>query len=248
MKPAMTPQQEQLTDISAGPLALYRSLAVGAGSWAELLYYEMCATLLSPLPGLLGFGLRGLAYPYLFKRCGKRPALGRGVIIRVPGQISIGSGVLVDDFAVLDVRGAAGGIEIEDYVSIGRFSTIAAKGGLISLGAGVNIGSYCRIATQSRLEVGESALIAAYCYIGPGNHRQGDDMRPLISQEMEIKGGVRIGARAWIGARATILDGVKIGEGAVVGAHALVREDVPPGAVAVGSPARIVKRADAVGA
>ena len=66
------------------------------------------------------------------------------------------------------------------------------------------------------------------------------DDAPLISQPMEIKGGVSIGAHAWLGARVTIMDGVKIGEHAVVGAHFFVKDDVPDYAVVVGTPAKIV--------
>ena len=49
-----------------------------------------------------------------------------------------------------------------------------------------------------------------------------------------------IGAGAWLGAGAKILDGVTIGDRAIVGAGAVVREAVPGGAIAVGIPARIV--------
>ena len=51
---------------------------------------------------------------------------------------------------------------------------------------------------------------------------------------------MRIGAGAWLGAGAKILDGVTIGDRAIVGAGAVVREAVPAGAIAVGVPARIV--------
>ena len=51
---------------------------------------------------------------------------------------------------------------------------------------------------------------------------------------------VRIGARAFIGARSIILPGVTIGDDAIVGAGSVVTRDVAPGMVAVGSPAREV--------
>ena len=121
-----------------------------------------------------------------------------------------------------------------------EYRTIAAKGGHITLGDGCSVGSYCRIAAQSRVDIGERVLIGAYCYVGPGNHTGGGEDTPLISQPMEIKGGVSIGAHAWLGARVTIMDGAKIGEHAVVGAHFLVKDDVPDYEVVVGTPAKIV--------
>lgn len=243
-KPAMTPQQALLTEERGSALAIYKDIAVGKRtSLAAWVYYEFCTTVLSGLPGLLGFGTRAVAYPALFAACGPKPAIGRGVLLRNPGSISIGKKLLLDDYAVLDARGEDASICVGDFVSIGRFTTIAAKNAQIMLGRGCNLGSYCRIASQSKIEIGESALIAAYCYIGPGNHQSADAETPLISREMEIKGGVKIGAHAWIGARSTILDGVTIGDGAIVGAHSLVLSDVPAGAVAVGSPARIIRAA-----
>lgn len=241
MKPAMTPQQAELTERSAGALAVYRGLAVGRASPFFLLRYELASILSSNLPGLCGYGLRALLYPGLFLSCGRKPAFGKGMLIRNPRSICLGDKVLLDDYTVLDARGVEAKINLGNHVSVGRFSTLAAKGGEISLADGVNIGSYCRIATQSRVQIGESVLVAAYCYIGPGNHQSGDEATPLISRQMEIKGGVKIGAHAWLGAHCTILDGVTVGEKAVIGAHSLVLDDVPDGAVVAGVPARRIK-------
>lgn len=239
--PAMTPQQAALTDVSRSALETYRELSVGASGWGFLVFNELVQTVFAGLTGIVGFAGRSLLYPKLFKKCGRRPAIGRGVVIRVPKAISLGSGVLVDDYATLDVRGRESSIEIQDRVSIGRFSTIAAKHGSIVLSNGCNIGSYCRIATNSKVIVGESVLVGAYCYVGPGNHTESSDGAPLISQPMDIRGGVEIGEHAWLGARVTVLDGVKIGKHAIIGAHSLVTEDVPDWAVAVGTPAKVIK-------
>lgn len=46
----------------------------------------------------------------------------------------------------------------------------------------------------------------------------------------------------WIGSNATILSGVRIGRGAVIGAGSVVTKDVPPLSIAVGNPAKVVKR------
>ena len=238
-KPAMTAQQAKFTG-GGSAIATYKELSVGKSSWAFFIYNEVIQLLFSNLAGFFGFGFRGVLYPSLFKSCGKRPAIGRGVLLRNPGNIELGNKVILDDNSVLDSRGDAGQISIGDYVSIGRFSTVAAKEGSISLEDGVNIGSFCRIATQSKVRIGKSTLVAAYAYIGPGNHQIGDEDTPLISQDMENKGGVEIGEYAWIGTRATILDGVKIGARAIIGAHSLVKDDVPEGAIVVGTPAKVI--------
>ncbi|RYY14386.1 MAG: acyltransferase, partial [Chitinophagaceae bacterium] len=46
----------------------------------------------------------------------------------------------------------------------------------------------------------------------------------------------------WIGANAIILPGVTIGENSVVGAGSIVTKSIPDRVVAVGSPARVVKK------
>jgi maltose O-acetyltransferase len=47
---------------------------------------------------------------------------------------------------------------------------------------------------------------------------------------------------AWIGRGAHVLKGVTIGRGAVVAAGSTVVTDVPDGALAMGVPARVLKR------
>lgn len=51
---------------------------------------------------------------------------------------------------------------------------------------------------------------------------------------------VRIGARAFVGARTIVLPGVTIGADAIVGAGSVVTRDIASGTVAVGAPAREV--------
>lgn len=242
--PAITPQQAKFSAQSSSALNIYRELSVGSGSWMSLLYYEFALLIASNLSGILGYGLRSLVYPSMFKEVKGRLSFGRGVTIRVPGQISIGRGVLVDDYSALDVRGNEGSIALGDYVALGRYSIIAAKFGHITIGPGSNVGSHCRIATQSRVAIGESVLIGAYSYIGPGNHTHNSGSGDLISAPMDIKGGVSIGDHSWIGAGSVILDGVSIGRRCIVGAQSLVKDDVPDGATVVGTPARIVRKAD----
>lgn len=229
---------EQQKKFAFGGLSEYRDLVSG-DSWINFIKEEFYSLFFANLPGLIGFGLRSVSLNQILKSCGKRPAFGRSVSLKRPSQISVGDRVLIDDYVSLEVKGREGRIELGDFVSIGKQTIVAAKNGSVFLAGGVNISSQCRIATQTSISIGESTLVAAYCYIGPGNHSRGAGS--IIEQPMDLKGGVSIGKNCWIGAGSTILDGVKIGDGATIGAHSLVLTDVPAGATAVGAPARIIK-------
>ncbi len=53
---------------------------------------------------------------------------------------------------------------------------------------------------------------------------------------------VRIGAGAWLGQNVVVMPGVTIGCNAVIGANSVVTSDVPDHSVAVGAPARLIRR------
>lgn len=55
---------------------------------------------------------------------------------------------------------------------------------------------------------------------------------------------ITIGDNVWLGGGAIVLPGVTIGENTVVGAGAVVARDLPADVVAVGNPARVVRRLD----
>jgi maltose O-acetyltransferase len=55
---------------------------------------------------------------------------------------------------------------------------------------------------------------------------------------------ITIGDNVWLGGGVIVLPGVTIGENTVVGAGAVVVRDLPADVVAVGNPARIVRRLD----
>jgi maltose O-acetyltransferase len=46
----------------------------------------------------------------------------------------------------------------------------------------------------------------------------------------------------WVGANAILLPGVHVGRGSVIGAGAVVTNPIPSGVLAVGNPARVVKK------
>lgn len=245
----MSQQQRRFSGGLGRKMKLYREFMLGPhSSRFSLFSYELYQILCSDVQGAIGLGLRGAFLPCFLKAGGRSLALGRGVTIRQPGAVTLGSNVIIEEFATLDIRSIKdengffnGSITLGDNVLIGRNSILVAKGGSISLGQAVNVSSFCRIATETQITVEDSVLIAAYSYIGPGNHLPIAADSAVMEGKMDHRGGVTIKKGAWIGAHSTVLDGVTVGEGAIVGAHSLVREDVPDFAIVAGIPAKIVR-------
>ncbi|ERH03467.1 MAG: bacterial transferase hexapeptide (three repeats) [Halorubrum sp. J07HR59] len=106
----------------------------------------------------------------------------------------------------------------------------------IDIGEGVSWGleSTPDVFWPERITVGDHAIIGYDATIL---------CHEFLQSEYRI-GNVEIGARAMIGASATILPGVTIGDGARVAANSLVTDDVPPGTTVAGVPAAVVSSAE----
>jgi putative colanic acid biosynthesis acetyltransferase WcaF len=84
------------------------------------------------------------------------------------------------------------------------------------------------------IHIGARATVAQEAYLCAGTHDFNSAALPLVVEPIEV------GEDAFIGARAFVLPGVRIGARAVVGAAAVVTRDVPEDAVVAGNPARIL--------
>ena len=137
------------------------------------------------------------------------------------------------------VRGTR--IEIGDEVLIDSFVRINPSGGsgdlIISARCYINAGTV--IYTGNGIFMGEGALIAANCTLAPTNHEYRSRAKTLLQQGfLPSKGGIRIGADAWIGANSVVLDGADIGQGAIIGAGSVVSGVIEPYRINVGTPLR----------
>lgn len=122
------------------------------------------------------------------------------------------------------------------------------------------LGDDCSVGTNAVLEhgnrIGDGTRIHSGCFLELttlGNHVFlgpnvvfTDDPHPACPRYEECRGGAVVEDLVKIGANATILPGVRIGRNSLVGAGAVVASDVPPDVVVAGSPARVVKRIDAL--
>jgi acetyltransferase-like isoleucine patch superfamily enzyme len=108
---------------------------------------------------------------------------------------------------------------------------------ILKEGASVGIGSI----VIGPVTMGEGSICSQNCFIGGQSHIFQDVSKDYLRQGVETK-QVVIGKNVWIGSNAVILLGVKIGDNSVIGAGSTVVDDIPPYSVAVGNPARVVKR------
>ena len=107
----------------------------------------------------------------------------------------------------------------------------------LKIGNNVFINSNCLAMARGGITIEDDVMLAANVQLLSNNHDE-YDRQVLLCKPIHIKKG------AWIGAGASILPGVTIGEYAIVGAGAIVTKDVGDYEVAVGVPAKTVKKFD----
>jgi acetyltransferase-like isoleucine patch superfamily enzyme len=238
-----TALQASLSDRSQSALQKYQSVFVGSTRWVRLVQYELVTCLLAPLPGALGFFSRKLVYPSFLGQVGEGVAFGRSMTIRHPRRITIGSRVLIDDYAVLDAKGENNeGITISDDAIIGRSTVLSCKNGNIHVGRNANIAMSCFIQSSGEVFIGDNVLISAYCYlIGGGDHKTDRTDIPIIAQGQVVR-GIRIEHNCLLGAGVKIQDGVSVGRDSIIGSGSVVTSDIPEFSVAAGVPAKVLKK------
>lgn len=89
--------------------------------------------------------------------------------------------------------------------------------------------------------IGNDVILAQNIVMSGLNHGYEDISIPPSLQKVSIK-PIIIAENVWIGANAVITAGVNVGKHSVIGAGSVVTKDVPPYSVAVGNPAKVVKK------
>jgi len=151
--------------------------------------------------------------------------LGRWVEIRSPERLRLGKRVVIDSGALLHCGGmewsqGRGGISIGDDTYVGPKTILFGAGGI---------------------DIGSHVLISPGVLITSHQHRFVTGDESIGSQPSEFD-SVVIEDNVWIGGNSTILPGVTIGSGSVVGAGAVVTKSVPRRTLAIGVPARVVRK------
>jgi acetyltransferase-like isoleucine patch superfamily enzyme len=112
----------------------------------------------------------------------------------------------------------------------------------MAIGNGVYIGRHAYFVSIDSITIGDGCVLSEYVYITDNAHGLHPNKGPIMTQPLESKGPVRIGARCFIGFRVSIMPGVTLGEHCVVGANSVVTHSFPSHSMIAGVPARLVKR------
>jgi len=221
----------------------YASLFLGEKNLFKLIRFELTILLFSGIPGALGFFLRRVFYPGLFRSVGRGVVFGKDITLRHPSKISIGDHTVIDDNVVLDAKGKDNeGIRIGRNVLIGRGSILSCKEGSIYLDDYVNISANCMLLSETEIRMGKYSFLAGRCYlVAGGNHTFEDLTTPIMFQPSISKGGIKIGEDVWLAAGVIVVDGVSIGRGTIVSAGSVVGTKLPENIVAMGMPAAKLK-------
>ncbi len=161
-------------------------------------------------------------------------AFGQGSMLCFPSgaifnerYIRIGSHTIIGPYVSLSAGMAPGQHMVSDPV--------------VSIGDRTMIGRGSHIVGHFSIEIGDDIQTGPYVYVTDQNHAYEDPELP-VGRQWPVERAVSIGSGSWLGTAVVVLPGARIGRNAVIGAGSVVTGDVPDHAVAVGSPARVVKR------
>jgi acetyltransferase-like isoleucine patch superfamily enzyme len=138
-------------------------------------------------------------------------------------------------------------ISIGNNINIAYKSWLAAiphtgeNGCELVIGDGSCIGNFNHIYATKSIVIGKNVLTADKVYISDNLHGYEDISLPILHQPIKQIGTVIIGDGSWLGENVCVI-GAKIGVNCVIGANSVVTKDIPDYCVAVGSPAKIIKR------
>ena len=131
-------------------------------------------------------------------------------------KFELGAGAIVEDYAV--VNNGAGDVFIGEKSRIGIGSVVVGP-----------------------LVIGDRTSLGPHVHIAGFNHTYEDGETDWNEQGLTLR-PITIGDECLIGANSVVVAGVTIGDRVQVGAGSVVTKDLPSGCLAVGNPARIIKK------
>lgn len=93
-----------------------------------------------------------------------------------------------------------------------------------------------------KIVIEDNVMMGAGVHFYVNNHKFNRIDIPIINQGYYPSEGIVIKNGAWLGANSIILPGITIGKNSVIGAGSIVTKSIPDYCIAVGNPAKVIKR------
>ncbi len=118
----------------------------------------------------------------------------------------------------------------------------------LRFGKDVQLNDYNHIVAMNSVSIGDNVLMASHIFISDNSHGsyKGDENDsspdvPPIRRDYPTS-PIKIGDNSWICEGVMIMPGTIIGKGCIIGAHSVVRGNIPDYTIAVGNPAKVIKK------
>lgn len=98
------------------------------------------------------------------------------------------------------------------------------------------------VAAHSKITIEDDVMLASNVFLADALHGYDRIDIPFKYQGMIRIAPITIKQGCWIGQNVVVMPGITIGKMSVVGANSVVTKDIPSRSIAVGSPARVIKR------
>jgi acetyltransferase-like isoleucine patch superfamily enzyme len=171
---------------------------------------------------------RNIKHRLTFREYGKHVTIASNVIIKRPHLVCIGNHVTIQRDTRIYIHP-----ENKDSNRC-----------LLRVGNHVHIGMNSVIAARNRIVIEDYVLFAPRVTILDNTHIYEDVDTPIMFQDLTRDGAVHLETECWLGTNAIIMPNVTIGKHAIIGANAVVTQNIPPFSVAVGAPAKVIKKYD----
>ncbi|MBL8481031.1 MAG: acyltransferase [Rhodocyclaceae bacterium] len=187
--------------------------------------------------------IRGLFFPYRLRNLTRR-IIFRFTVAPFFGSFGAGSAVLrpvgIEGINRIHI---GNGVHVADAALLAAVPHTGASTCVLQIGDRCSFGRNNHIYATSSIVFEPEVLTANNVYVSDNAHSYRDIHRPIMHQGVTQLRCVRIGRGTWLGQNVCVI-GASIGRGCVIGANSVVLADIPDYCVAVGAPARVVRRFD----
>lgn len=99
-----------------------------------------------------------------------------------------------------------------------------------------------QIAALDSITIDDDVMFATNVFLSDGLYGYQNVDLPFRDQRRVDVAPIHVGRGCWIGQNVVVMPGVTIGEMTIVGANSVVTRSIPARSIAVGAPARVIKR------